>query len=115
MKVMREISLRSTIYRTYATTIGARKRTFPTSEMGQKPTFEVSQIAVAYLTPMAACDLESASCPAPARGSRHPYKYRMALVSQGLCVMRYDNEAGKGDHRHVGDHEEPYGFTTAES
>jgi hypothetical protein len=25
--------------------------------------------------------------------------------------MRYDNEAGKGDHRHVGDREEQYTFT----
>jgi hypothetical protein len=24
--------------------------------------------------------------------------------------MRYDNEAGKGDHRHVGDQEEAYEF-----
>jgi hypothetical protein len=30
-------------------------------------------------------------------GSAHPYKYRLALVADGLCVLRYDNEAGKGD------------------
>lgn len=44
-------------------------------------------------------------------GSRHPYKYRLALVSHGVCVVRYDNEAGKGDHRHVEGWEEPYLFT----
>ncbi|HUZ63819.1 MAG TPA: DUF6516 family protein [Acetobacteraceae bacterium] len=47
-------------------------------------------------------------------GSDHPYKYRMALIEAGVCVLRYDNEAGKGDHRHVGDREEPYEFTTIE-
>ena len=26
--------------------------------------------------------------------------------------MRYDNEAGKGDHKHLGEQEVPYGFTT---
>lgn len=49
--------------------------------------------------------------PAPLRGSRHPYKYRLALVADKVCVLRYDNEAGKGDHRHVGDREFPYPFS----
>ena len=43
-------------------------------------------------------------------GSPHRFKYRLALVVSGECVMRYDNEAGKGDHRHVGDQEEAYEF-----
>jgi hypothetical protein len=43
-------------------------------------------------------------------GSRHSFKYRLALISAGICVMRYDNEAGKGDHRHVGEDEYPYVF-----
>lgn len=50
--------------------------------------------------------------PTPVPGSKHPYKYALAYVVAGTCVLRYDNEAGKGDHRHVGRHEEPYGFTT---
>jgi hypothetical protein len=45
------------------------------------------------------------------RGSTHRFKYRLALVVQGVCVLRYDNEAGKGDHRHVRDAEEAYVFT----
>jgi hypothetical protein len=49
--------------------------------------------------------------PRPARGSRHPFKYRLALVVDGVCVLRYDNEAGKGDHLHILDREERYGFT----
>jgi hypothetical protein len=37
---------------------------------------------------------------------------RMMLVIEGRCVLRYDNEPGKGDHRHVGDQEMPYAFST---
>ena len=44
-------------------------------------------------------------------GSRHPYKYSLALICDEVCVLRYDNEAGKGDHRHLGDQQEPYRFT----
>ncbi|RAU23396.1 hypothetical protein CU669_04510 [Paramagnetospirillum kuznetsovii] len=44
--------------------------------------------------------------PAPVRGSRHAFKYSLALVIQGACVLRYDNEAGKGDHRHCKDGDE---------
>ncbi len=29
-----------------------------------------------------------------------------------VCVLRYDNEVGKGDHRHYGDKESIYKFTT---
>lgn len=47
-------------------------------------------------------------------GSLHPFKYRMALVSAGICVLRYDNEAGKGDHKHVGEIERPYNFMSLE-
>jgi len=47
-------------------------------------------------------------------GSDHTYKYRMALIDAGVCVLRYDNEAGKGDHRHIDDREEPYRFLTIE-
>ena len=48
--------------------------------------------------------------PRPARGSRHFFKYRLALVVDEVCVLRYDNESGKGDHRHVGSKEVRYGF-----
>ncbi|MGH7069811.1 MAG: toxin-antitoxin system TumE family protein [Acetobacteraceae bacterium] len=46
------------------------------------------------------------SLPGPADG----YQYRMALVKQGVGVIRYDNEARKGDHRHVDGCEGPYRF-----
>lgn len=49
--------------------------------------------------------------PAPLPGSAHRFKYRLALVVNGVCVLRYDNEAGKGDHKHLGPIEVPYTFT----
>jgi len=52
--------------------------------------------------------------PESAKGSDHLYKYRLALVINQECVMRYDNETGKGDHKHVGDTELDYEFTTPE-
>jgi hypothetical protein len=53
--------------------------------------------------------------PRPARGSAHRFKYRLALVVDGVCMMRYDNETGKGDHRHVREVEEPYVFSDADT
>ncbi len=43
-------------------------------------------------------------------GSRHRFKYRLAFIVEGVCVLRYDNEAGKGDHRHWKGREAPYNF-----
>jgi hypothetical protein len=48
--------------------------------------------------------------PKPLAGSTHSYKYRMALVHYGASVLRYDNDAGKGDHKHIGFDEQPYIF-----
>jgi len=42
--------------------------------------------------------------------SEHDFKYRLAYVVGGECVLRFDNEFGKGDHRHVGDIETAYDF-----
>jgi hypothetical protein len=53
--------------------------------------------------------------PRSAPGSTHRFKYRLALVVGGVCVLRYDNEAGKGDHRHLRDAEEPYDFTDSDT
>lgn len=50
--------------------------------------------------------------PRPTPGSTHRFKYRLALVIDEECVMRYDNERGKGDHRHYGSREERYAYTT---
>ena len=48
--------------------------------------------------------------PAPLRGSSHSYKYCLAYVMNGICVLRYDNESGKGDHRHFKGKESRYAF-----
>lgn len=48
--------------------------------------------------------------PVPVRASLHSFKYALALVVNEVCVMRYDNEAGKGDHKHIGQVEMPYQF-----
>ena len=50
--------------------------------------------------------------PRPLPGSPHSYKYRLACVVNEVCVLRYDNEAGKGDHKHLREREVPYVFTT---
>ena len=49
--------------------------------------------------------------PKPLDGSAHTFKYRLAYVVRGACVLRYDNEVGKGDHRHFGEKESAYAFT----
>jgi hypothetical protein len=49
--------------------------------------------------------------PEPVPGCAHHYKYRVALIVEGECVLRYDNEHGKGDHRHIDGHEEAIEFT----
>ena len=52
--------------------------------------------------------------PKPPMGSLHKFKYRLAYVVRGECVLRYDNETGKGDHRHFDGNESAYAFTTPE-
>ena len=44
----------------------------------------------------------------------HGFKYRLYCGRNGQTIVRYDNEAGKGDHRHTGPHEveTAYGFTS---
>lgn len=49
--------------------------------------------------------------PNEVRGSAHLFKYSLSLVVEGVCVLRFDNEAGKGDHYHLGLAELPYRFT----
>jgi len=41
------------------------------------------------------------------RGSAHTFKYSLSLVVEGVCVLRFDNEAGKGDHYHLNGAELP--------
>jgi hypothetical protein len=52
--------------------------------------------------------------PEPLAPCAHSYKYRLFFGRPGLEYVRYDNERGKGDHRHVDGKEAPYAFTTIE-
>lgn len=52
--------------------------------------------------------------PAPLPPCEHRYKYRLYFGWPGREVVRYDNERGKGDHRHVDGRELPYEFETVE-
>jgi len=46
----------------------------------------------------------------------HGLKYRLYYgLADGTCLVRYDNETGKGDHRHRRDQEEPYQFEDVET
>lgn len=52
--------------------------------------------------------------PKPLERSSHPFKHRLAYVVREDCVVLYDNESMKGDHRHFGSKEGAYVFTTPE-
>lgn len=52
--------------------------------------------------------------PEPLPPSSHSFKYRLYYGAAGISRVRYDNERGKGDHRHIGDDEQEYVFTTVE-
>jgi hypothetical protein len=39
------------------------------------------------------------------------FKYRLVYIVDGERVIGFDNERGKGDHRHERDVETPYPFT----
>ena len=49
-------------------------------------------------------------------GCSHRFKYRLfcGSLETGASLVRYDNERGKGDHRHVREREQPYAFTNLE-
>lgn len=53
--------------------------------------------------------------PDPVPPSEHRFKYSLVYIVDGCRVVGYDNERGKGDHRHYQDREEPYRFTTPEA
>ena len=42
----------------------------------------------------------------------HGLKYRLYFGRDGKCLVRYDNETGKGDHRHIRGREEAYRFVS---
>jgi hypothetical protein len=48
--------------------------------------------------------------PEPVPPATHAYKYRLAYMESGARVVGFDNERGKGGHKHVGDAEFSYVF-----
>jgi Family of unknown function (DUF6516) len=50
--------------------------------------------------------------PVPVPGSSHSFKYRLYFGKGGIRIVGYDNERGKGDHRHIDGRELPYTFTS---
>jgi hypothetical protein len=50
--------------------------------------------------------------PKPVAGSAHNHKYRLAYVVNEVCVVRLDNETGKGDHVHFGATQSAYSFVS---
>ena len=46
----------------------------------------------------------------------HGVKYRLYYgLADGTCLVRYDNESGKGDHRHYRGKEQAYRFSSVET
>ncbi len=50
--------------------------------------------------------------PAPVPPSVHNLKYSLFYGRAGIRQVGYDNERGKGDHKHLLDVELPYRFST---
>ena len=50
----------------------------------------------------------------PVLGSNHRLKYSLYYGMGGQRLVGYDNERGKGDHRHVEGSQQVYGFKTVE-
>jgi len=52
--------------------------------------------------------------PLPASPSAHSLKYSLFYGRQGVREVGYDNERGKGDHRHFRGAETAYSFSIVE-
>jgi hypothetical protein len=52
--------------------------------------------------------------PAPTDDRPHSLKYRLFYGRDGKRIVGYDNERGKGDHKHLLDVEKRYKFTSVE-
>jgi hypothetical protein len=49
--------------------------------------------------------------PEPSDEQPHGLKYRLNYcTADGATLIRYDNEKGKGDHKHIGNEQESYTF-----
>ena len=53
--------------------------------------------------------------PKPVPPSDHAFKYRLVFVRAGKRLVGYDNERGKGDHKHLGGRETTYRFVDVDT
>ena len=79
--------------------------------MGSEQIFHNKQTRDGFIREMVVWRLDK-----PVLGCRHSFKYRLYFGrDDGICLVRYDNERGKGDHKHIaGTTECPYIFRTLE-
>jgi Family of unknown function (DUF6516) len=54
------------------------------------------------------------SLPEPVPPCLHAFKYRLYFGRSGIGRVRYDNERGKGDHRHLNGVESNYEFVSVD-
>ncbi|MEI7784608.1 MAG: DUF6516 family protein [Betaproteobacteria bacterium] len=52
--------------------------------------------------------------PKPSFERPHGLKYSLFYGRDGVRIVGYDNERGKGDHKHIGEVETPYKFESVE-
>lgn len=79
--------------------------------MGAVLVFRDKKVKWGLIIEMVVWELDS-----PLEGCSHRFKYRLfcGSLETGACLVRYDNERGKGDHRHADGGEQPYNFTDLE-
>lgn len=78
--------------------------------MRAEPLFKKKEKINGYIREMVVWRLQK-----PVSGCRHLFKYRFYFgTNDGTCLVRYDNERGKGDHKHLEGAECQYLFRTLE-
>jgi len=53
--------------------------------------------------------------PEPVPPSEHAYKYSLVYIVEGVRVLGFDNERGKGDHKHEDGIETKYEFSSIDT
>ena len=75
--------------------------------MNARKLFERRQTFRSGLIEMVIWQLPQADAERP-----HGLKYRLVYIRDRQRIVGYDNERGKGDHKHLGGREEPYTFVS---
>lgn len=50
--------------------------------------------------------------PCPVPPCEHAFKYRLVYVRDGIRIIGFDNERGKGDHKHLDGKQSAYHFVS---